>query len=77
MPPSMTPNTTAASRGMVTAKIKAERLSMVNAMTIAPMTMMGERKSRRRVMLTPAWSWLTSLVMRVIMEEVPTRSVWA
>ena len=50
---------------------------MVNAMIMAPNTMMGERSVSRSVMLIPDWIWLMSLVMRVIMAAVPTRSVWA
>ena len=77
MPPSITPNTTSARSGMAAAKISARCASMVNAMIMAPNTMMGERSVSRSVMLIPDWIWLMSLVMRVIMAAVPTRSVWA
>ena len=47
---------------------------MVNAMIIAPNTMNGERSSRRSVRFTPVCTWLMSLVMRVIMVDVPSVS---
>ena len=71
----MMPNTTRASRGMATTKISALLTSMVNAMIMAPNTMMGERRNRRRTMFTPDCTWLMSLVMRVIMVEVPALSI--
>ena len=50
---SMMANTTAKSTGMATAKISADFVSMVKAMSIAPKTTMGERSSRRSVRLRP------------------------
>ena len=55
-------------------KIIAQRVSMVNAITIAPKTTNGERSSRRRHMFTPVCTWLMSLFMRVMSVEVPTVS---
>ena len=46
-----------------------------NAIAIAPKTMKGERRKRRSVMLTPVCTWLMSLVMRVIIVEVPISSI--
>ena len=47
---------------------------MVNAMTVAPSTMNGERKNRRSTRFTPDWAWLMSLVRRVMSVAVPMRS---
>ena len=47
------PNTTTASTGIVTTKIIAAFQSIVNAMTIAPKTINGERRNRRKNILTP------------------------
>ena len=47
------PKTTIDSRGMTTTKVIAARLSTVKAIIIAPTTTNGERKSRRRVRLSP------------------------
>ena len=67
----MMPNTTMESSGIATTKMNAAFTSTVNAMTIAPNTMNGERSNRRSVRLTPFCSWFTSLVMRVISVLVP------
>ena len=50
---SMIPKTTRERIGIVTAKISAERTSMVNAMIIAPNTTNGERRRSRSVRLSP------------------------
>ena len=50
---SMMPNTTTDSSGMVTTNTSAAFTSIVNAMTIAPNTINGERKNRRRTRFTP------------------------
>ena len=71
----MIPNTTTESRGIVTTKISAALTSMVNAMIIAPNTMHGERRNRRRTILTPFCTWLISLVILVIRVEVPMVSI--
>ena len=60
---------------MATTKIKALFTSMVNAMIMAPNTMIGERRNRRSTIFTPDCTWLISLVMRVIMVEVPALSM--
>ena len=62
-------------KGIATTKIRAHFTSMVNAMIMAPKTMIGERKNRRSVMLIPDCTWFTSLVIRVIMVEVPALSI--
>ena len=69
------PNTTTDNNGIATTKISAHFTSMVNAMIMAPNTMIGERKNRRKVMFTPDCTWFTSLVIRVIMVEVPALSI--
>ncbi len=71
----ITPNTTRDSNGIVTTKIIADLKSMVNAITIAPNTIKGERRNRRSTMLTPDWAWLMSLVSRVISVAVPALSI--
>ena len=50
---SITPNTTAASRGMVTTNTKAAGTSMVKAITMAPNTTKGDRSSRRKARFRP------------------------
>ncbi len=70
----MMPKTTIESTGIVTTKIRAAFTFTVKAMIMAPKTMKGERRKRRRVMLTPAWAWLISLVIRVIRVELPRLS---
>ena len=65
---------TAISTAITAAKISATRVSMVKAMTIAPNTTKGERSISLSAMFTPVWAWLTSLVMRVIIADVPSRS---
>ena len=50
---SITPNTTTASAGIPTTNTSAAFTSMVNAMTMAPITTNGERSSKRRVRFTP------------------------
>ena len=47
---------------------------MENAIISAPITMNGERSSRRSVRLTPFCTWLMSLVMRVTSVGVPMPS---
>ena len=71
----MMPNTTADSAAMTATKIHAHRASIVNAITIAPNTTNGERRNSRSVMLTPVCARLTSLVMRVIIVDVPISSM--
>ena len=44
------------SRGMATAKIMADLTSMMNAATIAPTTIKGERINSLRNILTPFWT---------------------
>ena len=51
---SMIANTTAARTGIAPANTRAEVGSMKNAMIMAPNTMKGERKKRRRTILIPA-----------------------
>ena len=41
---------------------------------MAPKTMKGERRNRRKTMLTPDCTWFTSLVIRVIKVSAPKRS---
>ena len=67
--------TTIRSAGMVTAKGRAARKSTVKAMTMAPITTKGERRNRRRNILIPFCTWLTSLVIRLIRVEVPMESI--
>ena len=71
----MMPNTTTHSTGIATAKTRAAFTSMVNAMIIEPKTMTGEREKSRSVRFTPDCTCVMSLVMRVIMVEVPIRSM--
>ena len=71
----MMPNTTSDSAAMTATKISALRVSIVKAMIIAPNTTNGERKNSRSVMFTPVCAWLTSLVMRVIIFDVPSASM--
>ena len=71
---SITPKTTAASRGMATTNTRAAFQSMVKAMTMAPNTTKGERSSRRRARFMPFCTWLMSLVMRVMRVAVPVVS---
>ena len=70
----MMPHTTANSAAITAANTSAMRESMVKAITMAPSTTKGERSSSRRAMFTPVWAWFTSLVMRVIIADTPTRS---
>ena len=49
----MIPNTTTDKSGIVTTNTSAALTSTVNAMTIAPNTIKGERRNRRRNRLTP------------------------
>ena len=49
----MMANTTPNSTGTATAKMSAARTSIVNAMSIAPNTTIGERSSSRSVRLSP------------------------
>ena len=65
------PNTTKDSAAITTTKINAQRTSMVNAITVAPSTIKGDRKNRRNARFTPFCVWVTSLVIRVINEERP------
>ena len=67
----ITPKTITASTGMAMTKMLAAPQSMVKAITIAPMTMNGLRRNRRRNMFTPFCTWLTSAVMRVMRVETP------
>ena len=71
----MIPKTTIASNGMTIANTTAAFTSTVNDITIAPNTINGERKSRRSTIFVPDWIWLISLVIRVIMVEVPISSI--
>ena len=71
----MIPKTTMASSGMATTNTSALFTSMVKAMIMAPKTMMGDRRNSRSTRFTPDWIWFTSLVMRVIMVEVPALSI--
>ena len=71
---SITPKTTAASRGMATTNTNAAFQSMVKAMTMAPNTTKGERSSSRRARFMPFCTWLMSLVMRVMSVAVPAVS---
>ena len=56
--------------------MSADGVSIVKAMTMAPNTIKGERKNRRSTMLTPACTWFTSLVIRVIKVSAPNKSSW-
>ena len=67
----ITPKTITDSTGIATTKMLAALQSMVKAMIIAPMTMKGLRRNRRRNMFTPFCTWLTSAVMRVISVLTP------
>ena len=71
---SITPNTTTDNRGIVITNIIAAFTSTVKAIIIAPKTTNGDRIKRRSTMFTPDWSWLTSLVIRVISVDVPISS---
>ena len=70
----MMPNTTTDSTGMTTTKIRAAFTSMVKAMAMAPNTMKGDLKKRRKNKLTPDCTWFASLVIRVINVAVPALS---
>ena len=70
----MIPNTTIERRGIVTTNIRAALTFIVNAITIAPNTIKGERRNSLRTMLTPDCVWLISLVILVISVDVPTVS---
>ena len=72
----MTPNTTRLSAAITATKISAARTSIVNAINIAPNTTNGERRNRRSVIFTPVCVWLTSLVRRVIIVDVPSASIF-
>ena len=72
---SMMPNTMTDKSGITTTKISAAFTSTVNAMTIAPNTMNGERRNRRSTRFTPDCAWLISLVILVISVELPTVSI--
>ena len=71
---SMMPKTTAKRTGMVTAKTRALRKSMVKAITMAPRTMKGLRSRRRRPRLRPFCTWLMSSERRVMRVSLPRRS---
>ena len=60
---------------MVTAKGRAALTSTVKAMIMAPSTTKGERRNRRRNILTPFCTWFTSLVIRLMRVEVPMVSI--
>ena len=49
----ITPNTTTANSGIATTKISALFTSMVNAIIMAPNTMIGERRNSLSTMFTP------------------------
>ena len=72
---SMMPKTTMDSRGITTTNTMADFTSTVKAMIMAPNTMKGDRRNRRRNRFRPVCTWLMSLVMRVMRVEVPTRSI--
>ena len=74
---SIIPNTTIAKRGIVTAKMRAKRTSIVNAIIIAPKTINGERINRRRNMFIPVCTEFMSPVILVIRVDVPSLSVSA
>ena len=63
------------SRGIITTNTSAARAFTVNAMIMAPNTTKGERRSRRSVRLTPFCTWFISLVIRVIIADVPSVSI--
>ena len=67
----MMTNTTRKSTGMATVKIRAQRVLIVNAMTMEPSTIKGLRRRRRSPMFTPFCTWLISSVRRVISVSVP------
>ena len=71
---SMMPKTTAKRTGMVTAKTRALRKSMVKAITMAPRTMKGLRSRSRRPRFRPFCTWLTSSESRVMRVSLPRRS---
>ena len=70
----MMPKTITASTGIATTKMSAAFTLIVKAMIIAPKTMKGERRKRRRKRLTPFCTWLMSEVMRVMRVPVPALS---
>ena len=71
----MIPNTITDKSGITTTKINAAFTSTVNAMIIAPNTINGDRRNRRRTRFTPDCAWLISLVIRVISVELPIVSI--
>jgi DNA gyrase subunit A len=52
-------------------------LLLINTAVIAPKTTKGERIKSLKKRLTPVWTVLTSLVIRVMSEDEPSLSVWA
>ena len=73
----MIPNTTRLSAGIATANHTAASPSIVKAITIAPNTTKGERRSSRSVRFSPVCTWFMSLVIRVTRVGMPVRSSWA
>ena len=71
----MIPNTTTDKRGITTTKTIAALTSTIKDIAIAPNTIKGERKKRRRTRFTPACAWFTSLVIRVTSVELPISSI--
>ena len=67
--------TTKAKSAIVTTKTSACLKSIVNAIAIAPNTTKGDLKRSLIVMLTPCWTWFISLVILVIMADVPSLSI--
>ena len=66
---------TSATSGPAIKKINDSRQSSITAITAAPITRNGARTTRRISIATASWSWLTSLVIRVISEGVPIWSI--
>ena len=67
----MMPKTTIDNRMIAPTKLSAALKSIVNAMIMAPNTTNGERRNSLSAILTPFCSRLISLVIRVIIVEVP------
>jgi len=75
MDSSIIAKTTIKSAGMATTKVKAALVSTVNAIIMAPNTIKGERSNRRNVRFIPVCTWFISLVIRVIILDVPRVSI--
>ena len=74
MPINIIAKTTMNSSGTVMTKIRAARVSTVNAIPTAPNTTKGERSNSLSVRFNPVCTCCVSLVMSVVMRLTPMRS---